>query len=75
MNPVPFLLRFVGGWASIRDQVTARATSEGLWSYTANPELYRFEGWGTAGFPPRLACNVKYFADSGEILDLGRIVG
>lgn len=74
-TPVPWLLSFIGGWGSILAQLDNVAESRGCWSYGARPTQWRFSGWGTVGFPPRLACNVYYFTESGEMIDLGRFSG
>ena len=75
INPVPFFLRFVSGWPSIKAKVNDWAIANAYPTYDENPTAYRFSGWGSVGFPPRLACNV-YFSgpDVDEPLDLGRFV-
>jgi hypothetical protein len=75
-NPVPFIFQFVGGWVSIQTKVSLWAIARGYPSYGDKPLLYRFEGWGTVGFwPPKLACNVKYFPEDGSgVVDAGRFV-
>lgn len=85
MNPVPWLHRFVAGWPSIQAQVNAAAYVDGRPLYSRigampdaaiAPTAYRFDGWGVVFTPlPTLACNVKYFAADGTMLDLGRVVG
>jgi hypothetical protein len=75
MKPIPFLLRAFGGWQRIKDQIdqVADRGDDPLVPYSLAPDLYRFDGWGLKGFPPRLACNVKYFPpDTNETIDLGR---
>lgn len=75
INPVPFLYQFVGGWHSIQAQVSWWAVERGYSTYGDNPTAYRFEGWGVVGFwPPKLACNVKYFEPGGTTIDAGRFV-
>lgn len=71
MNPAPFVYRFVSGWKGIEASVNRQAIARGLPTYGKAKYRYRFEGWGVAGFPPKLHCNVKYFGD-GAIVDMGR---
>lgn len=74
MNPAPIMLRLWGGWQSIRQQVDDWAIANGYETYTAAPEQYRFYGWGTVGFPPRIACNVLLFRKDADTVDAGRFV-
>lgn len=71
MNPMPWLLRAFGRWDSIKAQVNAWASSNGYPTYTESPTSYRFEGWGTEGFPPVVRCNVKLLTES-SVIDAGR---
>ena len=72
INPTPWFLRFFSGWKTIKDKVDFWAKNFGVATYSEQPTDYRFEGWGTVGFPPRLACNVKHIPSEN---DLGRMVG
>lgn len=75
ITPVPFLYQFVGGWLSIQAKIGSWAAERGYRSYGEVPTAYRFDGWGTVGWwPPKLACNVKYFAPDGTMIDAGRFV-
>lgn len=67
MNPVPFLMRFASGWNDIKAEVNDFATQRQLPTYDNVPLKYRFEGWGTVGFPPRLACNLVIFLEDQAI--------
>ena len=75
INPVPLVYQFVGGWVRIQAKVNLWALAQGYPTYDDYPEAYRFDGWGTVGFwPPKLACNVKYFPDDNYVVDAGRFV-
>lgn len=74
MNPVPFFLRFVGGWQWIRRDLIQVGYRQQLVPYDQDPMRYRFDGWGSVGFPPRLACNVTYYGKDGQTLDMGRFI-
>lgn len=73
MKLPPWFLHIFGKWQSIADQCDRWAERNGHVPYSQEDQRYRFSGWGTVGFPPKLACNVLYFSDTGPI-DLGRIV-
>ena len=76
INPVPWFMRAVQGWATILGKVDAIAADHDLIPYSAKPTAWRFDGWGIVwDGSPRLACNVKYFTEDGTVLDLGRVVG
>lgn len=72
MNPVPFVWRIFGGWNRIKASVDNQASGMSLPTYSQSPTLYRFSGWGVTGFPPKLACNVRYCPGSPQEVDLGR---
>jgi hypothetical protein len=75
MNPVPFVFKLWGRWDSIQNKVDDWAAARGYPPYRQSPEQYQFSGWGTVGFPPRIACNVKYLPPPGApIVDAGRFV-
>ena len=75
MNPVPWFLSFISGWPTIQSQVGLWASSHNKPLPEESPNSYRWHGWGTVGFPPRLACNVIFFEKDGTQTDLGRFVG
>jgi hypothetical protein len=65
INPVPLVYQFVGGWVRIQAKVNLWALAQGYPTYDDYP----------VGFwPPRLACNVKYFPATGSMIDAGRFV-
>ena len=73
MNKVPFALRMFGGsWYTIRALAEKLAIEHGI--EDPQPIMFRYEGWGLMGFPPRIACNVKYISGD-SITDLGRVKG
>jgi hypothetical protein len=61
MTPVPFLMRFLSGWADIQNEVNDFAKRRRLPTYAQEPTKFSFHGWGSVGFPPRLACNLTIF--------------
>jgi hypothetical protein len=78
MSSVPFLLRFVAGWPSIKSQVNTIAKRKRWPSYEENRAAYRFSGWGVVfvGVTPCLACNAYFLGTDREYpYDMGRIVG
>ncbi|MEM9118495.1 MAG: hypothetical protein AAGD09_11500 [Cyanobacteria bacterium P01_F01_bin.56] len=72
MSPVPFFLRFVGGWQTIREHLAEECQLRNIPSADKEPNRYRYDGWGVMGFPPRVACNITYFPEHGDPFDLGR---
>ena len=75
MNQIPVLLRmFAGDWMSIRVKAQQAAMNNGIEYADQREDNFRYDGWGLVGFPPRIACNVKYIHfDTGNVVDLGRI--
>lgn len=72
MNPIPWFLRFAGGWRQIKADLNDWALVHDAPSYEDAPQRYRFHGWGVAGLPPRIACNVIHYSLSGRPIDCGR---
>ena len=75
ISPIPFFFRLFGGWKAIESQVNTWASVNEKASYREIPDFYRFDGWGTVGFPPVVACNVKFRPGTQFECDLGRLVG
>ena len=68
-------IKLFGGWVSITEQVDQWAVANGKPTYSTANTKYRFSGFGTVGFPPKVAFNVTYIDGlTSETIDLGRIV-
>lgn len=77
MSQIPTIFRiFAGSWATIQQRASQEAVKYGFILSQQKSENFRYDGWGLVGFPPRIACNVKYVDfETGNVTDLGRITG
>lgn len=69
---IPWYLRPITDWATIRQQLAEAAYMNDVPSYQATPERYQFRKWRPSLWPPRGTVEVNYFLPGGGYKSLGR---